>query len=166
MLICHGQGHSALIIRQFRTVHFLVNILFSGRESEKRKQAGGWGGYLCLVPLCLIIGACVNLGQRTGITDEWRLPPRRLSLLPLLGYHLPGLTEEEEEEGGGFGKKKKKRRMKRRVLMRAGTPQSSTYLSLKPLFIIALLAAPPPQKANRESRTASLEEGASHIEMA
>lgn len=61
-LICYGQGHSTLIICQFRTVRFLVNILFSGKN-------------LCLIPLCLIIGACVNLGQRTGITDEWRLPP-------------------------------------------------------------------------------------------
>lgn len=108
-----------------------------GRARKEKKN-------LCLVRLCLIIGACVNLGQRTGITDEWRLPLRRLSLLPLLGYHLPGLTAEEEEEGG-----EKKRRMKRGVLMRAGTPQSSTYLSLKLLFIIALPPAPPPQKENR-----------------
>lgn len=61
-MICYRQGHSRLIIWQFRTVHFLVNILFSGKN-------------LCLVPLCLIIGACVNLGQRTGVTDEQHLPP-------------------------------------------------------------------------------------------
>lgn len=96
-MIRYRQGHSRLIIWQFRTVHFLVNILFSGKN-------------LCLVPLCLIIGACVNLGQRTGVADEQHLPP--LASVS----SSPGVSFAGTQCGGGW-----KWRMKRRVLMRAGT---------------------------------------------
>lgn len=37
-------AHSRPIICQFRTVHFLVSILVSGKN-------------LCVIPLCLVIGA-------------------------------------------------------------------------------------------------------------
>lgn len=46
------------------------------------------------VPLLELV---VELGQRTGITDEQHLPP---FLSSLSGYHLRGLDAEEEEEGG------------------------------------------------------------------
>lgn len=56
---------------------------------------------LCLIPLCLIIGACVKSGQRTGISDEQHLPPLSSA------SSSPGVSfcrdSEEEEEGGNGG---------------------------------------------------------------
>ena len=85
-MICSRPGHSRPIICQFRTVHFLVNILVSGKISVSSL-------FVSLLELV------VKLGQRTGITDEQRLPPLPSPpSLPLPGYHLPGLDVEEEEE--------------------------------------------------------------------
>lgn len=61
-MICYRPGHSRPIICQFRTVHFLVNILVSGKISVSS----------LFVSLLELI---VKLGQRTGITDEQHLPP-------------------------------------------------------------------------------------------
>lgn len=61
-MICSRPGHSRPIICQFRTVHFLVNILVSGKISVSSL-------FVSLLELV------VKLGQRTGITDEQRLPP-------------------------------------------------------------------------------------------
>lgn len=73
---CYRQGQNRLIICPFRTVHFLVNILVLGKN-------------IWLIPLCLIIGACVTLGQRTGITDERHIPPLA-SVVSSLGVSFAG----------------------------------------------------------------------------
>lgn len=61
-VICYRPGHSRPIICQFRTVHFLVNILVWGKISVSSL-------FVSLLELV------VKLGQRTGITDEQHLPP-------------------------------------------------------------------------------------------
>lgn len=107
MLICHGQGHSALIIRQFRTVHFLVNILFSGRESEKRKQAGGWGGVSLSRPSLSHYWCLCQL--RSENRNNWWVAPPTSSPQPASS---PGVSFAGTDWGGGGGwrvwEKKKK----------------------------------------------------------
>lgn len=61
-MIGHRLDHSRPIIRQFWTVHFLVNILVSGKIPVSSL-------FVSLLELV------VKLGQRTGITDEQHAPP-------------------------------------------------------------------------------------------
>lgn len=84
-MICYRPDHSRPIICQFRTVHFLVNILVSGKISVSSL-------YVSLLELV------VKLGQRTGITDEQHLPPLPSSLSRFLsrGVICWGLDAEEE----------------------------------------------------------------------
>lgn len=95
-MIRRRPAHSRPIICQFKTVHFLVNILVSGKISVSSLFVS-------------LLGLVVKLGQRTVITDEQQLPPLASPLsLPLPGYHLPGLNageerEEAEEEGESAG---------------------------------------------------------------
>lgn len=89
---------------------------------------------LCLIPLCLIIGAGCQVRSENR-NNWWAAPPPtpllpHLSSLPLSGYHLPGLETDEEGQSCRW--------YKCRVLMRAGIAESSTYLSLMLLSLCPL----------------------------
>ncbi len=81
-MICYRPAHSRPIICQFRTVHFLVNILVSGKISVSSL-------FVSLLELV------VKLGQRTVITDERQLPP--------LASVSPGVSFAGAQCGGGGG---------------------------------------------------------------
>ena len=89
-MICYRPDHSRPIICQFRTVHFLVNILVSGKISVSSL-------FVSLLELV------VKLGQRTGITDEQHLPPLRSPPLSLSLSSSPGVSFAGARCAGGGG---------------------------------------------------------------
>lgn len=99
-MICYSVALSRPIICQFRTVHFLVNILVSGKIS--------------IILLCLITRAACQVRSENR-NNWWAAPPP-----PLLcrGMICRGWIVDEEKEGLGFNE----------VLDRISS--SSIYLSL------------------------------------
>lgn len=88
-MIRRTPAHGRPIICQFTTVHFLVNILVSGKISVSSLFVS-------------LLGLVVKLGQRTVITDEQQLPPlASVSASP--GVSFAGAQCGGGEGGGGGG---------------------------------------------------------------